>query len=724
MNLSEIFIRRPVMTTLLSVAILLFGCLGYSLLPVSNLPNVEFPTIQVSAGLPGAGPETMAAAIATPLERQFATIPGLESMTSSSSQDSTQITLQFALDRAIDAAAQDVQTAIAAALRRLPPGMPTPPTFRKVNPAEQPILFLDLNSKVLPLSSVDEFAQTVVAQRVSTISGVAQVQVHGSQKYAVRAQLDPAELASRGIGVEEVAQAIQQGNSNQPTGTLYGKNKTYAVESNGQLTDAAAYRRLIVAYRNGAPIRLQELGNIIDGVENDKAASWYNGSRGVVLAIQRQPGTNTIEVVDAIQKVLPALRAQLPASVKLDLVYNRANSIRASVQDVQFTLLLTMGLVILVIFLFLRNLPATLIPSLALPTSILGTFAVMSRLGFNLDNLSLMALTLSTGFVVDDAIVMLENIVRHVESGDSPLEAAFKGSREIGFTILAMTVSLVAVLIPILFMGGILGRLLNEFALTIGAAILVSCFVSLSLTPMLASRFLRPFEKKPRSFGFFYRALEGIFEGALGSYERALGFVLKHHKAALLFTWGLVLVSAVLFVLVPKGLIPAEDIDQISGSTEAIQGISFPDMIKHQRAIARILEKDPNIAGVVSNVGSGGRNSGGNSGSFVIRLKPRSQRRLDSEAIIKGLRPKFAKVPGIKVFLQTPPSIRIGGQSSKSLYQLTLKGTVLSELYRATPVLEEKMRDRPELLDVTSDLQASNPVLKVEIDRDRASALG
>lgn len=721
MNLSLPFIRRPVMTTLLTVFILLAGILGYRLLPVNNLPNVDFPTISVSASLPGASPETMAASVATPLERQFSTIPGLESMTSSSTQDSTSITLQFNLDRPIDAAAQDVQTAIAAATRRLPDGMPNPPTYRKVNPAEQPILFLSLNSPTLPLSQVDEYADTFVAQRLSTINGVAQVSVYGSQKYAVRAQLDPAALASRGIGFDEVANAIQQGNSNAPTGTLYGPLRTYAVESDGQLSDAADFRRLVVAYRNGAPVRLQELGNVLDSVENDKVASWFNGTRGIMLAVQRQPGTNTIEVANQVEKLLPTLRAQLPASVNLELVYNRAESIRTSVDDVQFTLVLTILLVVLVIFLFLRNLRATIIPSLALPVSLLGTFFAMHLLHFNLDTISLMALTLSTGFIVDDAIVMLENIVRHLEMGETPLEAAIKGAKEISFTILAMTLSLVAVFIPILFMGGILGRLFNEFAITIGVAILVSCFVSLTLTPMLGSRFLRGEQQSENRFS---RALEAGFQAILALYERGLRLVLDHRLAALLISGILVVLTGFCFVWVPKGFIPVEDIDQIMGTTEAIQGISFQEMTRHQRMLETIIRENKNVEALTSSVGAGGRNGAGNSGSFMIRLKPRSERRIDSDGVIQQLRPKLARVPGIKVFLQTPPSIRIGGRSSKSLYQLTLKSTDLQALYTETPRLEETLRELPFLQDVTSDLLTSNPQLRVRIDRDRASSLG
>ncbi|HEX7549225.1 MAG TPA: efflux RND transporter permease subunit, partial [Candidatus Methylomirabilis sp.] len=492
MNIPELFIRRPVMTTLVMAGILIFGFMGYRLLPVSDLPNVDFPTIQVTAKLPGGSPETMASSVATPLEKQFSTIAGIDNMTSSSVQGAVRITLQFSLERNIDAAAQDVQSAIAAALRQLPTNMPSPPTMRKVNPADSPILFLALSSPTLPLSVVDEYAQTLLGQRISMVSGVSQVQVFGTQKYAVRVQVDPTALASRGIGIDEVENAIGQGNVNLPTGNLDGPHQTVSVEASGQLFDAAAYRPLIVAYRNGSPVRLEQLGRVIDSVENDKVAGWRTDTRAIVLAIQRQPGTNTVEVVNAIQELLPTFRAQLPASVALNTLYDRSKTIRASITEVKFTLLLTMALVVMVIFLFLRNFSATVIPSLALPMSVVGTFAVMYLMGFSLDNLSLMALTLSVGFVVDDAIVMLENIVRHMENGETAFEAAIIGSREVGFTIVSMTLSLAAVFIPVLFMGGILGRLFREFAVTVSTAILVSGFVSLSLTPMLCSRFLRP----------------------------------------------------------------------------------------------------------------------------------------------------------------------------------------------------------------------------------------
>ncbi|MBI3300606.1 MAG: efflux RND transporter permease subunit [Deltaproteobacteria bacterium] len=540
MNIPELFIRRPVMTTLVMLGILLFGLMGYRLLPISDLPNVDFPTLQVSATLPGASPETMASSVATPLERQFSSIPGLDSMTSTSALGNTQITLQFSLNRNLDGAATDVQTAISQAQQQLPRDMPSPPTYKKVNPADQPVLYMAVSSSTLPLSTVDEYAETLIAQRISMVSGVAQVQVFGSQKYAVRVQLDPNALATRGIGIDEVQEAIRRANVDLPTGTLYGTHKAFTIQATGQLPKAAVYRPLIVAYRNGFPVRLQELGRVLDSVENDKVAGWFNGTRAVVLAVQRQPGTNTVEVVDTIKQLLPTFWAQMPAAVNLDIHYDRSVPIRESIQDVKFTLYLTISLVILVILLFLRNLSATVIPSLAVPISLIGTFAVMYLLDYSLDNLSLMALTLCVGFVVDDAIVMLENIVRHMDMGEGALQAALNGSAEIGFTILSMTLSLAAVFIPLLFMGGILGRLLREFAVTISVAILVSGFVSLTLTPMLGSRFLRP--PSTEKHGRLYAASERVFTGMLHAYDWSLRLVLNHRVTTLVFS-GLLVAS-------------------------------------------------------------------------------------------------------------------------------------------------------------------------------------
>ena len=710
------------MTTLVMLAILLFGIVGYRALPVSDLPNVDFPTIMVRANLPGASPETMASSVATPLERQFSTIAGLDSMTSANSLGNTQITLQFTLDRDIDAAAQDVQAAIAAAGRQLPPDLPTPPTYYKVNPADQPILYLSLNSPTLPLSAVDEYAETFVAQRISMVSGVAQVQVYGAQKYAVRVQLDPKALATRGIGIDEAAEAVRRWNVNLPTGTLWGDHQAFTLQSNGQLFDAAAYRPMIVAYRNGSPVRLGQLGRVIDSVENDKVAGWVQDRRSVTLAIQRQPGTNTVEVVSAIKRLLPTFKAQLPASVSLDIFYDRSVSIQDSVHDVKFSLFLAVCLVVMVIFLFLRNLSATVIPSLALPMSIVGTFAAMYLLGYSLDNLSLMALTLSVGFVVDDAIVMLENIVRHMEHGEAAFEAAYKGAREIGFTIVSMTLSLAAVFIPVLFMGGIVGRLLHEFAVTITVAILVSGFVALSLTPMLCSRLLRSARREEHNR--LYRASEKVFSGMLGAYDWSLRGILRHRFATLMVSVLILLASGYLFYVMPKGFLPSEDTGQIFGVTEAAQGISFDAMARHQQQLAAIVQADPNIEFVNSAVGSGPGGSTTNTGRMFVRLKPRDKRALSADELIESLRPKLATVPGIRMFLQNPPPIRSGGYMTKSEYQFTLQSPDTAELFRYAPVLEARIRELPGLQDVTSDLQIEKPQINVEVDRDNAARLG
>jgi HAE1 family hydrophobic/amphiphilic exporter-1 len=721
MHFTELFIRRPVMTTLVMLSILIFGVMSYRYLPVSDLPNVDFPTVMVSASLPGASPETMASAIATPLERQFSTIAGLDSMSSTNALGLSQITLQFALSRSIDAAAQDVQAAISKAAAQLPPEMPTPPTYQKVNPADQPVLYLALSSDTLPLSTVDEYGQTLMAQRISMVEGVAQVQIFGAQKYAVRIQLDPKALASRGLGINEVGEAVKNQNVNLPTGTLYGAHKAVTVQATGQLTNAEAYRPLIVAYRNGQPVRLSELGRVLNSVENDKIASWYKNSRAVVLAIQRQPGTNTIQVVDSINKILPVLRSQIPASVGIYTLYDRSATIRESVNDVQFTLLLALGLVVLVIFLFLRNLSATIIPSLALPMSIVGTFSVMYLLGYSLDNLSLMALILAVGFVVDDAIVVLENIVRHMEMGEKPFEAALKGSREIGFTILSMTLSLAAVFIPVFFMGGILGRLLHEFAVTIVAAILVSGLVSLTLTPMLCSRFLKP--PKEEHHGRLYMVTEGFFEGMLRLYDTTLQWVLSHRRSTMLVSGLLLVITFALFVMVPKGFLPSEDTGSIFCFTEAAEGISFEAMVKEQKALMAIVTQNPYMKNFFSSVGAGGPNVAGNTGRMFIRLIPRNKRP-GVEEIIQDLRVQLSKVPGIRAYPQNLPPIRIGGMLTKGLYQLTLQSPDTNELYKYAPVLQEKMRGLPGLVDVNSDLQIKNPQVNVVINRDKAATLG
>ena len=723
MNLSELFIRRPVTTTLVMAGILIFGVMAYRLLPVSDLPNVDFPTIQVSAALPGASPETMASSVATPLERQFSTIAGLDNMSSTSTQGATQITLQFNLSRNLDGAALDVQSAISAAARQLPPNMPAPPTYGKVNPADQPVIYLTLTSATLPLSQLDEYGEVMMAQRISTVAGVAQVQVYGPQKFAVRVQLDPRQLASRGIGIDEVADAVRNANVNLPTGILYGPLTSFTVQANGQLYDAAAYRPVIVAYRNGSPVRISDLGTAVDSVENDKTSAWYDTERSISLAIFKQPGMNTVEVATAVRRLLPTFQKQLPASATLHILYDRSESIRDSVNDVRSTLLLTLALVVLVIFLFLRKLSATVIPSLALPFSIVGTFAAMYVLGYSLDNLSLMALTLSVGFVVDDAIVMLENIVRHIERGEGTFEAALKGSKEIGFTILSMTISLAAVFIPILFMGGVVGRLFREFAVVIGVAILVSGFVSLSLTPMLCSRFLKSHEED-KKHGKFYDWSERGFNAMLGLYVRTLGPALRRPRQVLAFSALILAATGWLFVKIPKGFLPTEDQGLVFGFTEGAQGIGFPAMRRHQQEVAAIVRAHPDVAHVLSSAGPRGNVSVGNSGIVLAQLKPRKERKKTADEILAELRPKIAKVPGIRAFLQIPPPIRLGGNLSKSQYQYTLQDSDTAELYKYAPMLEAKMRGLKEVQDVTSDLQLANPQLAIALNRDRASALG
>jgi HAE1 family hydrophobic/amphiphilic exporter-1 len=719
MNIAEGFIKRPVMTTLVMAAILLFGIVGYQALPVSDLPTVDFPTISVSAALPGASPETMSSAVAMPLEKQFSTIAGLDSMTSSNSLGSTQITLQFTLDRSIDAAAQDVQSMISKAMRDLPQNMPSPPSYQKVNPADSSILLLTLSSPTMRLSDIDEYAETVMAQRISMVSGVSQVNVYGAQKYAVHVRLDPAKLASRQVGIDDVVGSIQRGNVNQATGTLWGPYQAFTIQSNGQLTKAAEYAPLIVTYKNGNPIRLAELGEVIDSVETDRVDNWYYSGKqaehSIILGIMRQPGANTVEVVNGIKALLPGFRARIPAAVNLNTLIDRSQSIRDSVNDVKFTLFLTIALVVMVIFIFLRNISATIIPSLALPMSIIGTFAVMYLAGYSVDNLSLMALTLSVGFVVDDAIVMLENIVRHMENGEAPMEAALNGSREIGFTILSMTISLAAVFLPVFFMGGVIGRLLHEFAATIMSAIIVSGIVSLTLTPMLASRFLKP--PKESHHGALFNWSERVFGGMLRLYDVSLRFIIRHSFATLMASFVILVVTAYMFVVVPKGFLPMEDIGQIRISTEAAQGISFEDMVRHQRAAAETVARNPNVEAFMSFT------SAGNTGRMFLRLKDRKERE-HASVVVQQLRRDLAKIPGINSYAVMPDIIPIGGRMSKSQYQFTLQSPDTDELYNYAQQLEQKMHGVAAIQDVTSDLQLKNPELNVEVDRDKASALG
>jgi hydrophobic/amphiphilic exporter-1 (mainly G- bacteria), HAE1 family len=754
MNIAGLFIRRPIMTTLVMAAILLFGIISYRSLAVSDLPSVDYPTISVSADLPGASPDTMAAAVATPLEKQFSTIAGIDSMTSTSRLGNTSITLQFNLSRNIDGAAQDVQAAISRVQGQLPPNMPSPPTFQKTNPADQAVLYLALSSATLSPQVVDEYAETMLAERISMVSGVSEVNVFGSQKYAVRIQLDPSALASRHIGIDDVASAVQNANVNLPTGTLYGPHKAYTVQASGQLMRAGLYRPIIVAYRNGSPVRLDELGNVTNSVQNDKVVSWFNNEHAVILAVQRQPGTNTMEVADGVKKLLPQFRNILPPSVHMVTVYDRSQEIRESVNDVKFTLFLAVCMVVLVIFIFLRNLSATVIPSIALPMSLIGTFAVMYLLNYTVDNLSMMAMTLSVGFVVDDAIVMLENIVRHMEMGETPLDAAFKGSREIGFTILSMTLSLTAVFIPILFMGGIIGRLLHEFAVVIMVSVLVSGVVSLTLTPMLSSRFLR--SQRELKHGRVYMSLERFFDRLLHSYEVSLQWALRHRLTVMAVSGVILLITVWQFIVIPKGFLPEVDSSSLQGYTLAAQGISFDAMTAHQKAVNEVLMADPNRYGFFSTVGLVG--GGGNSGFIFMHLKSPSERpeipsatmlALDKKyggvpivgtvlraatplfahhpginEVMQQMRTKLATIPGIAVYLRNPPPIQIGGDVTNSPYQFTLQSPDTEQLYSVATDFERKMADLPDIQDVTSDLQIASPQVDVHIDRDKASALG
>ncbi|SEM40556.1 hydrophobic/amphiphilic exporter-1, HAE1 family [Luteibacter sp. UNCMF331Sha3.1] len=723
MNLPELCIRRPVMTTLLMAALVIFGIAAYPRLPVNELPNVDFPTINISASLPGASPETMASSVATPLEAQLSTVAGIDSMTSSSSLGSTTITVTFALDRSIDGAAQDVQAAISAAQRQLPQDMPTPPTYRKVNPADAPILFLTMQSSTLPLSTVDDYAETELAQRLSMVDGVAQVNVYGSQKYAVRIAVDPDRLAATGIGIDQMREAIAAANVNKATGSLNGKRQLLSIRSDGQLMRAADYRQVVVAYRNGAPVRLADIAVPRDSVQDDQKASWFNGNRSITLAIQRQPGANTVETVDKIFALLPAFRETLPPSVKLNVMYDRSVSIRDSVHDVQFTLVLAGILVVLVIYLFLGNASATLIPAVALPISVLGTFGAMFALGYSLDNLSLLALTLAVGFVVDDAIVMLENIMRHIEMGEAPFDAAVKGANEIGFTIFSMTLSLVAVFIPVMFMGGIVGRLFHEFAVVISVSILISGFVSITLTPMLCSRFVKAHDHEKRSVVvvWFDRGFAAVTDG----YTRTLAWCMRHPRTVLLGFALSLAATGVLFAITPKDFIPAGDSGQLRVTTEGPTDISFAAMSARQQSLADIAVKDPSIEAVMSSVGAGGARSTVNSGSLLLRLKERSERDgATPDDIIQDLRRKFAEVPGIRTYIQNPPAIQVGGRQSKAQYQYTVQSTDLHALYDWSGKLVTAFQKLPGFQDVTTDLDLNSPSMVVTVNRDKLAPLG
>jgi HAE1 family hydrophobic/amphiphilic exporter-1 len=726
-NISENFIRRPIATSLIMAGIAMFGVIAYRALPVSDLPQVDYPTITVSASLPGANPDTMASAVATPLERQFTSIAGLDSMISSSSQGNSNVTLQFDLSRDIDGATVDVETAIAEAMPLLPPGMPTPPSFRKVNPGDMPIISLFLTSPTMRLSDLDEYAETMVAQRISMVEGVAQVQVFGAAKYAVRVRVDPNQLATRQIGLNEIDAALRNWNVNIPTGTLFGPHTSYNVQVNGQLMKAWEYRPMIIAYRNGAAVRLSDVAQVIDSVEDDKNFSQIyggeygtQGTRGVNLQVMRQPGSNTIEVTDNVKRLLPFFQAQMPPTVRLGIRGDRSKNIREAFQDIQFTMAATLALVILVIFLFLRNFSATMIPAMALPFSIVGTFSVMYLLDFSINNISMMALILSIGFVVDDAIVMLENIVRHIEHGERPYAAALTGSREIGFTIVSMTLSLAAVFIPILFMSGILGRLFREFAVTICTAILISGMVSISLTPMLCSRFLR--EVKPTGHGLLYRAMERVYQGMLSTYSTSLRWVLGHRPVMLGMFLAVLGTTAYLYVAVPKGFIPDTDNDNFNVQTEAAQGTSFYQMVKYQQMVSQIIVQDPDVESFYSSTG-GGFGGSGNTGRVMVNLKPRRQRVATVADVVNRLRPKVSNFPGLRVYTSIPQAIRVGGRMSRSSYDFTLYGPDTQQLYTEAPKLERIIGRLPGLQEVSSDLQIRNPRVNVILDRDRAAAL-
>jgi len=718
-NLSELFIRRPIMTMLATIALIVFGVVAYRSLPISDLPTVDYPTVTISASLPGASPQTMAASVATPLEKQLSTIAGIDNMTSTSTVGSTQITLQFSLDRDVDAAAQDVNAAISKSLRTLPPEI-QPPSYQKVNPAASPIIYYALTSRTLSLSALDEVGESTISQRLSTITGVAAVQVFGSQKYAVRIQLDPTALAYRKLSLDAVATAINAQNSNRPTGVLQGQATSYTVQTNGQLASANEFRNLIVAYRNGAGVPLGSLGRVFDDVQNNQTASWFDGHRAIVLAVQRQPGTNTVEVAQRVRATVDSMSAQIPGDVKLNLLFDRSQSIQRSVHDVKFTLILTLVLVVLVIFVFLRNLWATIIPSLALPMSIVGTFAVMYLLGYSLDNLSLMALTLAVGFVVDDAVVMLENIFRHLEMHKPPVRAAIEGAREVGFTILSMTLSLTAVFIPLIFLGGIVGRLFREFAVTIAVAIIMSGVVSLTLTPMLSSLFLR--SQAEARHGRLYEATERGYDWLLHQYSWTLDWAMRRRPLMLVFSVLVLVGTYLVYKMVPTGFIPTEDTGQLNANVVAAQGTSFRRMTEYEAQVAAIVRRDTNVAHFMSSIGGGGGGAGTNEGRLLMSLS--SGPRLTADEIVNELRPKLSRIPGVQVFMTVPPAIQIGGRTSRSQYQFTMQSPDLASLYPAAQRFIDQAQQSPLLMDVTSDMQLSNPEVDVKIDRMRAAALG
>ncbi|MGA8414625.1 MAG: efflux RND transporter permease subunit [Xanthobacteraceae bacterium] len=723
MGISETCIRRPVMTTLITAALIVFGVFGYRLLSVAALPAVDFPTIQITATLPGASPETMAASVAGPIERQLSTIAGISSMTSTSSLGLTQITIQFDLNRNIDGAALDVQTALTVAQRRLPIEMTTPPSFRKVNPGDFPIMFISLVSSTLPLSTVDDYGEITLAQQISQLPGIAQVLVYGAQKFAVRVQVDPIAAAQRNISLDDIRNVVSKTNSSTPVGTISGPQKDVTLSASGAMTKAEDYKRVVVAARNGTLVHLDEIARVVDSVENNKIASLFNGERAIVLAIQRQPDANTVAVVDSIRSRLPSYRTQIPAAIKMEVLNDRSISIRAAVDDVQITLLIAIGLVVMVIFLFLRSIPATIIPALAVPVSLIGTCAAMYAFNFSINNMTLLALTLSVGFVVDDAIVMLENIVRHMEGGMRPFEAALKGSREIGFTIISITFSLIAVFIPVLLMGGIVGRVFREFAVTIAVAIILSGFVSLTLTPMLCARVLRAHHEGEKQF-FVLRWFEALFKGLLRGYEWALDRVLAYKSTMLLVTFATIIGTVLLYYYIPKGFFPIEDTGFIFGSVEGPSDISFQAMYERQQKIASIVQADKAVDYVNSTVGVGGPNVANNQGRLFIALKPRDERKEKVLDVIQRLRRDANVVTGMRAVFAPVQNINITGRISKADWQYTLQSSDAEALYRFAPEMRERIEKIPGILDVSSDLYISNPTLAVEIDREMAAVYG
>jgi HAE1 family hydrophobic/amphiphilic exporter-1 len=720
MSISELCIRRPVFTTLLMMTFLIFGLFAFRQLPVSALPKVDFPTINVSARLPGASPETMASSVAAPLEREFASISGITSMSSVSQQGTTSITLQFDLDRNIDGAALDVQAALSSAARRLPAELPTPPSFRKVNPADQPVLFLVLTSATAPLSTVHEYGENILQQQIAQLPGVAQVNIFGAQKYAVRIMVNPDAVSARGLTLNDVRNSVSLANSNAPVGTLLGERQRLTLGATGQLEKAAEYGSLVIAQRNGVPIRLEDVATVVDSVENNQTASWFNNERAIILAVYRQSDANTVEVVNRIRERLDSFRAQLPASINLHVLNDRSKPIREAISDVQGHLTIAVILVVMVIFLFLKTLSATIIPTLALPVSLIGTFAAMYLLGYSLNNISLLALTLAVGFVVDDAIVMLENIHRHIEMGKKPFQAALEGAREVSFTIMSMTISLVAVFIPVFFMSGVVGRVFREFAGTISVAILVSGVVSLTLTPMLCARFLKAHDhtKKPNAIE---RVFEGLFQAMLNAYRVSLDFVLKGRLLVLLLTLGTVWLSITLYRDVPKGFFPLEDTGLLRGATEGPADTSFEAMARRQQQIAEIVRRDPAVDYLTSNIGGFNTTS---SGFMFVALKPKKERG-DINQVIARLRQATSQVAGITTVFQPVQNINLNaGRASRALYQYSLQGPDINALFDTAPRLQERLRQLPQLRDVSIDLQLRNPQLSIQIDRDQASALG